>query len=212
MGDWHHDWNQNKYSPDPMHESRPDPRHTYKEKKLDNKPHIERIMSEETAIAPVDEPRLTTTGSGTAVLSLNDGGSRKTYNTGAQKEDDSKCEGKGAYHLLPQHPIRRVSEIYRKGAIKYAARNWEKGIPISRVLDSAQRHLAQFVEGMEDEDHLHQAIWNLFAISHYLEMIRRGILPAELNDLPSYGVNGIPVEVRPGYVVDKWRAKGEGCE
>lgn len=143
---------------------------------------------------------------------LRDGGTRETFSTGAQKEDKSKCAGKGAYHLLPQHPIRRVAEIYRKGAIKYAARNWEKGIPLSSILDSAERHLAQFHEGMEDEDHLHQAIWNLFAISHYLEMIRRGELPAEINDLPSYGTNGVATEVMPGIFCDKWREKGKGCE
>jgi hypothetical protein len=136
---------------------------------------------------------------------LKDGGTRKTYSTGAQKEDDSKTEGKGAYHLLPQYPIRRVAEIYRKGAMKYSARNWEKGIPLARSLDSAERHLAQFHEGMEDEDHLHQAIWNLFAISHTMEMIRRGRLPEELNDLPSYG----PTDEK-GQLEFGWREPGPG--
>jgi hypothetical protein len=121
---------------------------------------------------------------------LQDGGTRKTYSTGAQKEDSSKTEGKGAYHLLPFHPIRRVAEIYRKGAMKYSPYNWQKGIPLSRFLDSAKRHLDQFCEGLIDEDHLHQSIWNLFAISHTMEMIERGLLPKELNDLPSYGPPG----------------------
>ena len=138
----------------------------------------------------------------TEVTGLKDGGTRQTYATGAQKEDSSKTEGKGAYHLLPQHAIRRVAEIFRKGGIKYQPRNWEKGIPLSRLLDSAERHLGQFHEGMEDEDHLHQALWNLMALSHTMEMIRRGLLPEELNDLPSYGPPG-----EPG-----WRKPGKGCE
>ena len=132
---------------------------------------------------------------------LKDGGTRKTYGIGAQKEDDSKTEGKGAYHLLPTHPIRRVAEIYRKGAMKYSARNWEKGIPLTRFLDSAKRHLDQFAEGMEDEDHLHQAIWNLFGLSHTIEQIKRGNLPTSLDDLPSYPIPG-----------EKFREPGPGLD
>ena len=131
---------------------------------------------------------------------LKDGGTRKTYSTGAQKEDDSKTEGKGAYHLLPVHPIRKVAEIYRKGAAKYSPNNWRLGIPLSRFLDSAKRHLDQFHEGWDDEDHLHQCIWNLFGLSHTIEQIERGNLPASLNDLPSDPIPGIKFrDVGPGY-------------
>lgn len=117
---------------------------------------------------------------------LKDGGTRKTYSTGAKKEDDSKTDGKGAYHLLPPTAIRRVAEIWRKGAVKYDARNWEKGLPLSRLLDSGLRHAFQYLEGMQDEDHLAQATWNFLALLHTEEMIKRGILPEELDDLPSY--------------------------
>ena len=143
---------------------------------------------------------------------LKDGGSRKTYSTGAQKEDSSKTEGKGAYHLLPTYPIRRLAEIYRKGAQKYSSRNWEKGIPLSRFLDSAKRHLDKYAEGMMDEEHDAQAFWNIAGLIHTAEMIRRGLLPAELDDLPSYGVDGVAVEVEKGVFCDKWRKQGKGCE
>lgn len=122
---------------------------------------------------------------------IKDGGSRLEYATGALKEDPSKTEGKGAYHLLSPSSIRRIAEVYRKGAKKYSSRNWEAGIPLSRFLDSAKRHLDQFHEGYEDEDHLAQATWNLLCLSHTLEMINRGLLPASLNDLPSYPIPGI---------------------
>ena len=124
---------------------------------------------------------------------LKDGGTRQTYSTGAQKEDSSKVEGKGRYDLLPPTAIRRVAEIFRKGAMKYANRNWEKGIPLGRLLDSAKRHLDQYQEGMEDEDHLAQAAWNCLTLLHTEEMIKRGILPKELDDLPSY----MPVDADP---------------
>lgn len=134
------------------------------------------------------------------ISGLKDGGTRQTYGTGAQKEDSSKTLGKGAYHLLPRNPIHRVSEIYRKGAIKYDARNWEKGIPLSRMLDSAMRHLFQFADGQADEDHLHQCIWNLFGISETIERINRGILPASLQDLPSNPIPGQKFR-QPGFAI-----------
>ena len=143
---------------------------------------------------------------------LKDGGPKQTFSTGAQKEDSKQIEGKGAYDLLPTIPIRRVAEIYRKGALKYQNWNWVRGIPLSRFLDSAKRHLDQFAEGQEDEDHLHQAIWHLMGLSHTQEMIRRGILPSELNDLPSMGIDGVEIEVYPGCKCSKWRKPGTGLE
>lgn len=133
---------------------------------------------------------------------LKDGGSRKTYSTGAQKEDPAQTEGKGAYHLLPPTAINRVAEIWRKGAMKYTARNWEKGLPLSRFIDSGLRHAFQYLEGKEDEDHLAQAAWNFLACLHTEEMIKRGILPEELNDLPGYG----------GPDMENYRKPGPGME
>jgi len=155
---------------------------------------------------PKETKKINTVGS----FELKDSGERHTFPTGAVREAAQGIEGKGAYYLLPQHPLRRVAEIYRKGALKYQKRNWERGLPLSSFVDSGFRHFQQFLEGMEDEDHLHQAIWNLMGLSHTMEMIRRGLLPEELNDLPSYGINGTEIEVRPGVVCSKWREPGKG--
>ena len=59
-------------------------------------------------------------------------------------------------------------------------------MPLSRFIDSAKRHLEQFIEGWRDEDHLGQALWNLHSAVHTEEMIHRGLLPDELDDLPCY--------------------------
>ena len=59
-------------------------------------------------------------------------------------------------------------------------------MPISRYIDSALRHLYQYIEGKRDEDHLGQAMWNLHSALHGEEMINRGIWPKELYDLPCY--------------------------
>jgi hypothetical protein len=118
-------------------------------------------------------------------MKLKDSGTRQTYSTGAQKEEQT-TEGKGRMDLLPIISLVRVAEIYRKGAEKYADRNWEKGLPLSRFIDSGLRHIFQYIEGKQDEDHLAQGIWNFISLLHTEEMINRGLLPVELDDLPCY--------------------------
>lgn len=103
------------------------------------------------------------------------------FDTGAQR--DSR-EGKGRYDLLPCAAIRRLAGVYERGAKKYAERNWESGMSLSRCMDSGIRHAFQYLEGHRDEDHLAQAVFNLLAVIEYEERIKRGQLPASLNDLP----------------------------
>lgn len=78
------------------------------------------------------------------------------------------------------------------GAIKYGDRNWEKGQPLSRYIDSALRHIQKFMMGFRDEDHLAAARWNLGALMHTERMIRDGTLPPTLNDLPSWRLSSPP--------------------
>jgi hypothetical protein len=59
-------------------------------------------------------------------------------------------------------------------------------MPLSVYMDSGMRHLYKFLEGNRDEDHLIAAIWNLQALLHIEEMVRRGVLPKDLLDLPNY--------------------------
>lgn len=73
-----------------------------------------------------------------------------------------------------------------KGAKKYNDHNWQRGIPVSRCIDSLYRHLISFANGETDEDHKAAAKCNIMFIYHYMKAIERGVLPAELNDLPRY--------------------------
>jgi len=114
---------------------------------------------------------------------LQDSGERKEYVTGAVRD---KRKNKGRFELVTPIGLRRVAIVYEKGAVKYNPRNWEKGIPIGRFLDSAIRHIYQHIEGLRDEDHLAQAAWNLLGAIHTDEMIRRGLLPKELDNLPNF--------------------------
>lgn len=72
------------------------------------------------------------------------------------------------------------------GAQRYARYNWSLGINISRCLDSLHRHLQAMRIGMEDEDHKAAAKCNIMFIIHYTEVIKRGYLPKELDDMPDF--------------------------
>ena len=144
---------------------------------------------------------------------LKDSGKRTVSSTGALKE--AKLEGKGDFSLLPVVVLRKLAEHYRKGALKYTDtqgksgnRNWERGMNLSVCIDSAMRHLCQEIEGMEDEPHAVAACWWLCAYIHYKEMIDRGILPKELDDLPSYEPSEPDKPLYEGSVsCNKWRKK-----
>lgn len=71
-----------------------------------------------------------------------------------------------------------------KGAVKYAARNWEKGMPLSTFVDCAMRHMFKHLAGFDDEPHLAAAIWNLMCLAEGQERIKRGLWLKEFDDLP----------------------------
>lgn len=114
---------------------------------------------------------------------LKDSGNREEFDTGSRRDTRS---GKGRYDLMSPFTLARDARLLELGASKYGERNWEKGQPISRFIDSAMRHLLRYLEGHRDEDHLAAARWNIGAIMHMETMISRGIVPAELMDLPDW--------------------------
>lgn len=105
------------------------------------------------------------------------------WNTGAKRDSD---DGKPRPDLLSPFASMRRGKVMELGAKKYGIRNWEKGMPLSVFLASAVRHLNQFMMGDTDEDHIAHCAFNLDAIMHGQEMIKRGIWPAEYGDLPTY--------------------------
>lgn len=74
---------------------------------------------------------------------------------------DKEQKVKGRMDLLPWYGIMEVSKHCEEGALKYGEHNVDKGIPLHSLLDSASRHLAKYMVGMDDEDHLRAACWNL---------------------------------------------------
>lgn len=112
---------------------------------------------------------------------LKDSGTRREFTTGAQRDG---VAGKGRFDLLPYWPQKRFAQHMEKGAIKYAARNWEKGIPLSVFLNSAENHVQKLKAGFTDEDHAAAALWNISCFIETEARIKAGLLPAELDDLP----------------------------
>lgn len=89
----------------------------------------------------------------------------KEYQTGAVRDTG----GKGRMDLLPWCALIRVSKHMedailpdpKTGKPHYPERNWEQGLPMHSMLDSAFRHMAKYMEGWDDEDHLCAAATNL---------------------------------------------------
>jgi len=110
-------------------------------------------------------------------FTLKDSGEREEFKSGMVR--DTRV-GKGRFDLISPLALQRLAMIYEKGAIKYDDRNWEKGSSFSRTIDSAFRHIVQYMMGMKDEDHLAQAAWNLFAVMHLEETM------PWFDDMPHY--------------------------
>lgn len=93
-----------------------------------------------------------------------DSGAREDFASGARRDTQS---GKPRYDLIPPGPLKRLAELYERGAVKYGDSNWEKGMPCSRIIASLMRHVEQFREGDRTEDHLAAVAWNAFALIYF---------------------------------------------
>lgn len=76
-----------------------------------------------------------------------------------------------------------VAQHYAEGAVKYAPRNMEKGLPFHCCIDSGMRHYAKYRRGDKDEPHDRAFIWNMITLLYMVDN------KPELNDLP-YGEKG----------------------
>ena len=98
----------------------------------------------------------------------------RQFETGAIR---GYSEGRGRMDLLPWHGVMEVSRHCEEGAKKYGENNVDKKIPMHSLADSAMRHMAKFIAGHNDEDHLRAAAWNILWALEFRETM------PELNDL-----------------------------
>ena len=104
-----------------------------------------------------------------------DSGERTEFPTGSVRD---MHDGKGDMVSIPWESILRLSKHYENGAKKYQRWNFRRGIPVSSFIDSAYRHLAKYQCGMDDEDHLAAAAFNVLGA-----MLMENTMP-DMNDLP----------------------------
>ncbi len=110
-------------------------------------------------------------------------GPKRKFSTGAESQ---AAEGKGTPVLVPGDAIIDIAKHFENGAAIYGERNWEKGIPLSEQLNSLERHLQQEKMGMTDEPHARALAWRAVCYLATKLRIENGLLPAELDDMPSY--------------------------
>lgn len=92
---------------------------------------------------------------------------------------ERKNQGKLRYDLVPSFAQEKYVEVLTKGSLKYAPRNWEKGMKWSAVLASLKRHVAEFEKG-EDIDvetacyHTAQIMCNAAFLTEYYKIFPQG--------------------------------------
>lgn len=80
--------------------------------------------------------------------------------------------GKLRYDLIPSYPLESLAHVYTIGALKYADRNWEKGIAWGRIFAAMMRHAWAWWKGerfdpVDGQHHLASVAWCAFALIEY---------------------------------------------
>ncbi|KKN23742.1 hypothetical protein LCGC14_0901760 [marine sediment metagenome] len=121
---------------------------------------------------------------------MHDSGERQEFASGAVRDTAS---GKPRMDLISPIFMEHLGAWLGLGARPkseggkgYGEHNWEKGIPVSRFMASLCRHVNAIAMGDTSENHEMGVAFNIMGITHTREMVRRGRLPAILDNLPDY--------------------------
>lgn len=112
----------------------------------------------------------------------------KSFESGAIRENK---DGKGRHDLLPFCALNRLAKHFQRSLREHPERNWEKGIPMSSFLDSAIRHLFNYMDGQADEDHLCSAAWNILCAMWTEEKL------PQMQNIPSRLIANKPISDKP---------------
>lgn len=87
------------------------------------------------------------------------------------KEGTKYDTGKSRYDLIPPFPLEQLAKLYTTGAIKYAERNWEKGMKWSRCFSALMRHAWAFWSGetYDKETKIHHMVAVAFCAFSLIE-------------------------------------------
>lgn len=92
-------------------------------------------------------------------------GNKKEYGNGFVRDTD---DNKVRYDLIPRDMLKRLAELYTRGAKLYGDSNWTlaEGDNIECFKRSAFRHFIQWMDEDESEDHGSATVFNIFAYNH----------------------------------------------
>lgn len=107
-------------------------------------------------------------------------GDKREFSTGAKKQ---AARGKGRPALFPGDAYLEICKHFEEGGEVHGDNNWCKGIPLTALVDSLERHIAQFKMGLTDESHIRAIAWNGVVLLATKVRIDAGILPRELDDV-----------------------------
>lgn len=106
--------------------------------------------------------------------------------------------GKPRTDLLPADGLLELAQLYTAGAVKYGDRNWERGMPWSKVLGPLLRHLLRWMVGQARDpetglSHMTHVAWNAMALVVY--------------ELRGIGTDDIHPSLYQPYVIDPVRGR-----
>lgn len=93
-----------------------------------------------------------------------DSGARVEFESGMRRDTDAN---KPRYDLIPVGPLRRLADLYARGAQKYGDSNWmlaDSPEELQRFKASFLRHAFQALNRETDEDHWAAVLWNAIAV------------------------------------------------
>jgi len=105
---------------------------------------------------------------------------RESFSTGAVRNQQA---GRGRFDLIPFEAMLAYAQRLEYGIqCGYEPNNWQKGMPLSRILSSMRRHASQ-VNFDFSEDHIGAVLFNAGAFVTIVTRIKAGLLPCELDDI-----------------------------
>ncbi len=103
-----------------------------------------------------------------------DSGKRVGFKSGMVRDI---ADDKPRYDLIPIWALKRLAELYGRGAKKYGDNNWQlanSGEELQRFKGSAWRHFTQYMQGDQDEDHMAAIMFNIIAHEQTKNKIEEG--------------------------------------
>jgi hypothetical protein len=105
---------------------------------------------------------------------------RESFSTGAVRNQQA---GRGRFDLIPFEAMLAYAQRLEYGIQSgYEPNNWQKGMPLSRILSSMRRHASQ-INFDFTEDHIGAVLFNAGAFVTIVTRIKAGRVPRELDDI-----------------------------